>query len=127
MLEGVDKEQETGVSTNADKDQTIIATTTYDHFVTGIDMDYTPFADSSVIVKVNGVEVNLGDGDNTEDCYFTDPTDAGFNTLGNVMVARPIADISAGDVLIWNPSAAGYQLDTTDDIDVIYEASSYDL
>lgn len=127
MLEGADKEQETGVSTNADKDQTIIATTTHDHFVTGIDMDYTPFADSSVIVKVNGVEVNLGDGDNTEDCYFTDPTDAAFNTIGDVMIARSIADITAGDVLIWNPSAAGYQLDTTDDIDVIYEASSYDL
>mgnify|MGYP000858243972 CR=1 FL=1 len=127
MLEGADKEQETGVSTNADKDQSIIATTTHDHFVTGIDMDYTPFADSSVIVKVNGVEVNIGDGDNTEDCYFTDPTDAAFNTIGDAMIARSIADITAGDVLIWNPSAAGYQLDVTDDIDVIYDASSYDL
>jgi len=127
MLEGQDKEQETGVSTNADKDQTVIANTTHDHFVTGIDMDYTPFADSSVIVKVNGVEVNLGDGDNTEDCYFTDPNDALYNSEGNAMVARAMADIAAGDMLIWNNAAAGYQLDTTDDIDVVYDASSYDL
>ena len=127
MLEGQDKEQETGVSTNADKDQTIIANTTHDHFITGIDMDYTPFADSSVIVKVNGVEVNLGDGDNTEDCYFTDPNDALYNSEGNVMVARAMADIAAGDMLIWNSTAAGYQLDVTDDIDVVYDASSYDL
>jgi len=127
MLEGQDKEQATGVSTNVDKDQVVIGTTTHDHFVTGIDMDYTPFADSTVIVKVNGVEVNLGDGDNTEDCYFTDPTDAAFNTIGDAMVSKPMADIAAGDVLIWNPSAAGYQLDVTDDIDVIYDASSYDL
>ena len=127
MLEGQDKEQATGVSTNVDKDQVVIGTTTHDHFVTGIDIDFTPFSDSTVIVKVNGVEVNLGDGDNTEDCYFTDPTDAGFNTVGDAMVAKPMADIASGDVLVWNPSAAGYQLDMTDDIDVIYDASSYDL
>lgn len=127
MLEGQDKEQATGVSTNVDKDQVVIGTTTHDHFVTGIDIDFTPFSDSTVIVKVNGVEVNLGDGDNTEDCYFTDPTDAAFNTIGDAMVAKPMADIASGDVLVWNPSAAGYQLDMTDDIDVIYDASSYDL
>lgn len=127
MLEGQDKEQETGVSTNADKNQVVIATTTHDHFVTGIDMDYTPFSDSAVIVKVNGVEVNVGDGDNTEDCYFTNPTDVGFNTAGNSMVARAMADIEQGDILIWNPSASGYQLDPTDDIDIVYDASSYDV
>lgn len=127
MLEGQDKEQETGVSTNADKNQVVIATTTHDHFVTGIDMDYTPFSDSAVIVKVNGVEVNVGDGDNTEDCYFTNPTDPGFNTAGNPMVARAMADVEQGDILIWNPSASGYQLDTTDDIDIVYDASSYDV
>ena len=127
MLEGQDKEQETGVSVGVDKDQAVIATTTHDHFVTGIDIDYTPFADSEVIVKINGVEVNIGDGDNTEDCYFTDPTDAGYNTLGNAMVAKPMADVASGDVLIWNPSAAGYQLDPSDDVDIIYDASSYDV
>lgn len=127
MLEGADKEQETGVSVGVDKNQTVIATTTHDHFVTGIDIDYTPFADSEVIVKINGVEVNIGDGVTTEDCYFTDPTDVGFNTLGNVMVAKLMADVTAGDVLIWNVSYAGYQLDPSDDIDIVYDASSYDV
>lgn len=127
MLEGVDKEQETGVSVGVDKNQVVAAATTHDHFVTGIDIDYTPFSDSEVIVKINGVEVNIGDGDNTEDCYFTDPTDPGYNTAGNAMVAKPMADIAAGDVLVWNPSAAGYQLDPSDDVDVIYDASSYDV
>jgi hypothetical protein len=127
MLEGVDKEQETGVSVGVDKNQSVIATTTHDHFVTGIDIDYTPFADSEVIVKINGVEVNIGDGTNAEDCYFTDPTDSGFNSDGNAMVAKPMTDIAAGDVLIWNTSYAGYQLDPSDDIDVIYDASSYDV
>ena len=127
MLEGQDKEQETGVSVGVDKDQNVMATTTHDHFVTGIDIDYTPFADSQVIVKINGVEVNIGDGDNTEDCYFTDPTDPGYNTDGNAMVAKPMKDVASGDVLIWNLSAAGYQLDISDDVDIIYDASSYDL
>ena len=127
MLEGQDKEQETGVSVGVDKDQNVIATTTHDHFVTGIDIDYTPFADSQVIVKINGVEVNIGDGDNTEDCYFTDPTDPGYNTLGNAMVAKPMKDVASGDVLIWNNSAAGYQLDPSDDVDIVYDASSYDV
>ena len=127
MLEGADKEQETGVSVGVDKNQTVIVTTTHDHFVTGIDIDYTPFADSEVIVKINGVEVNIGDGVTTEDCYFTDPTDVGFNTLGNVMVAKLMADVTAGDVLIWNVSYAGYQLDPSDDIDIVYDASSYDV
>ena len=127
MLEGAQQEQETGINVSVDKNQTVIATTTHDHFVTGLDIDYTPFADSDVIVKINGVEINIGDGDNTEDSYFTDPTDAGYNTDGNAMVAKLIKDISAGDVLIWNASAAGYQLDPSDDVDIIYQASSFDV
>ena len=127
MLEGVDKEQETGVSVGVDKNQTVIATTTHDHFVTGIDIDYTPFADSEVVVKINGVEVNIGNGVITEDCYFTDPTDAGFNSEGVAMNAKLMADVASGDVLIWNISYAGYQLDPSDDIDIVYDASSYDV
>lgn len=127
MLEGVNDEPETGVNVSVDKNQTVSSTTTYDHYVTGINIDYTPFQDSDVIVKVNGVEVNIGDGDNQEDSYFTDPTNPGYNTEGVAMVARLIKDITAGDVLIWNLTYAGYALDPSDDIDVIYQASSYDL
>ena len=127
MLEGQDREQATGVSVGVDKDQNVIANTSHDHFVTGIDIDYTPFSDSEVVVKINGVEVNIGDGINAEDCYFTDPNDPAYNSVGDPMIAKPMADIESGDVLIWNPTYAGYQLDTTDDVDVVYDASSYDL
>ena len=127
MLEGVDKEQETGVNVSVDKNQAVDETTNTDHFVTGVDMDFTPFKDSDVIVKVNGIEVNVGDGDNTEDCYFTDPNDPAFNENGDPMPARLIKDIQAGDILIWNTAAAGYKLDPIDDIDIIYQASSYDV
>lgn len=127
MLEGVDREEETGVSTSVDKNQQVVAATLTDHFVTGIDIDYTPFSDGDVTVKVNGIEVNTGDGDNTDVSYFTDPSDPDYNENGVPMPARLIRDIQAGDVLIWNPSAAGYALDPSDDIDIVYHASSYDL
>ena len=50
-----------------------------------------------------------------------------YNSEGNAMSARLIKDITAGDVLIWNGSAAGYELDMTDDVDIVYQASSFDL
>jgi hypothetical protein len=127
MLEGVGEQSEVGVNVSVDKNQTVSAATTHDHFVTGINIDYTPFQDGDVIVKINGLEVNIGDGTNAEDCYFTDPNDAAFNTNGDPMVAKLIKDIAAGDVLIWNPTYANYSLDTNDDIDIIYQASSADL
>ena len=43
------------------------------------------------------------------------------------MPARLIKDITAGDILIWNGSAAGYELDTSDDVDITYQASSFDV
>ena len=128
MLEtGGATEQETGVNVSVDKNQTVIANTTHDHFVTGINIDYTPFADGDVIVKINGVEINVGDGDNLEDSYFTDPNDPAYNTTGSPMPARLIKDITAGDILIWNGSAAGYELDMSDDVDIVYQASSFDV
>lgn len=127
MLEGVGEQSEVGVNVSVDKNQTVSAATTHDHFVTGINIDYTPFQDGDVIVKINGIEVNIGDGTNTEDCYFTDPNDVAFNTNGDPMVAKQIKDIASGDVLIWNPTYANYSLDTSDDVDIIYQASSADL
>jgi len=128
MLEtGGSVEQETGINVYVDKNQTVSSNTTHDHYVTGINIDYTPFSDGDVIVKINGVEINVGNGDNTEDVYFTDPMNPLFNIEGNPMPARLIKDITAGDVLIWNGSAAGYELDTSDDIDIIYQASSFDV
>ena len=105
-----------GVGTSTDLNK-ISNETSADGDSTGIAITYTPFSDSVVTVKVNGIEVNLGDGVKTESCYFS-------NDGGDT--AKAIADIEAGDILYWNGSIAGYQLDATDYIDISYQKSSLD-
>lgn len=74
----------------------------------------SPIAGSYVGVRVNGVDVpDIGDGSKAAACYFSN--DGGAS-------ARVWASIDLGDVLYWNGSIAGYQLDAaTDLIDFIYE------
>lgn len=107
--------QVSGVDTRADLNQNPNVTSV-DGDSTGITITHTPFLDGNVTVKVNGMEVDLGD--KTFDCYFSN--DAGVS-------ARPVADIEAGDTLYWNGSIAGYELDATDDVDIRYMAGSDDI
>jgi hypothetical protein len=74
----------------------------------------SPVTGSYVGVRVNGIDVpDIGDGSKVAACYFSG--DAGAT-------ARAWVDIDIGDVLYWNGSIAGYQLDSTVDlIDFIYE------
>lgn len=72
----------------------------------------TPANDSYVLVLVNGVGVEVGDGVKTKDSYFS--SDSG-------VTAKTLANIASGDRLYWNGSIAGYQLATTDKVDYIYE------
>ena len=95
--------------------------TTGDAAATGVFISFTPFADSNVQVLVNGISINLADGElekASQPCYFSD--DDG-------LTARNIADIEADDQLFWNGSIAKYNLDDTDDVDLLYEASNRDL
>ena len=95
--------------------------TTGDAAPTGVFISFTPFADSNVQVLVNGISINLADGElekASQPCYFSG--DGG-------LTARNIADIEAGDGLFWNGSIAKYNLDDTDDVDLLYEASNRDL
>ena len=108
---------ETGVNVRTDYNQTASATSS-DGDSTGATITYTPFSDSSVIVKVNGLQVNLGDGAKDEACYFS--ADGGTT-------ARDVADIAAGDTLYWMGSIASYELDGQDEIDIVYSASSNDV
>ena len=119
MIEGAGASgvTETGVETSDDLDW-IPNNTSADGDYAGITITYTPYADSNVQVTVNGVGANLGDGVKTKDCYFSGD---------NGTTARAIADIEAGDQLHWNGSIAGYELETTDLIDIIYDASSNDV
>ena len=108
---------ETGVATKADYNGNPTATTA-DEDSTGLTITYTPFDDSAVIIKVNGLQCNLGDGAKDEACYFS--ADGGTT-------AKAVADIAAGDTLYWMGSIAGYELETDDDIDIVYDASSNDV
>jgi len=74
----------------------------------------TPVSDGHVGVDVNGLSVVVGDGVKTKDCFFSG--DGGTT-------ARAIAAIVATDTLHWVGSVAGYELDTSDVIDFIYEAA----
>ena len=108
---------ETGVATRSDYNQTT-SVTSNDGDTTGASITYTPFSDSSVIVKVNGLQVNLGDGAKDEACYFS--ADSGTT-------AKSVSAIAAGDVLYWMGSIASYQLEADDEIDIVYDASSNDV
>ena len=72
----------------------------------------TPGGDGMVNVLVNGIQYELGQGVKTKDCYFTN--DGGTT-------ARAIGAIAAGDALYWNGTTAGFDLATSDEIDLIYE------
>lgn len=85
--------------------------TTNDGDSSGVDIDSTP--EGMVQVFVNGFMVHLK-SDKTGDCYFS--SDAG-------VTARTIPNIALGDVLYWNGSIAGYQLDNTDKITLVYETA----
>ena len=108
---------ETGVATRSDYNQTT-SVTSNDGDTTGASITYTPFSDSSVIVKVNGLQVNLGDGAKDEACYFS--ADSGTT-------AKSVSAIAAGDVLYWMGSIASDQLEADDEIDIVYDASSNDV
>lgn len=84
---------------------------------TGITLQYTPFADSSVQVYINGVAVTESYGNKTGDVYFSN--DGG-------VTARAVADLEAGDELIWNSNVAGYEIGSSDRFDMVYEKSSLD-
>jgi hypothetical protein len=106
------------VDTLADLDQTTVGDTNGNYSPTGVTIEYTPFLDSMVHVKINGIEVNLGNGARTKDCYFSN--DGG-------LTAKGIKNIAAGDELFWNGGIAGYELDPSDDIDFEYDAANLDI
>lgn len=113
---------EEGIETEIDLDQTLdgieYTGTNGNASPTGVIIEYTPFSDSRVDVKINGISVNLGNGVLTKDCYFSN--DGGITP-------KLIKDIEAGDMLYWNGENAGYELDPQDDIDFEYEASNLDI
>ena len=71
----------------------------------------TPALGGNLLVFVDGAEFVVGDGVKTKDCYFSG--DGG-------VTARAIANIIAGDTLHWVGSVAGFQLQISDRVSIIY-------
>jgi len=100
------------VPQSSDIGQAVGADKSSDDSATGLTITSTPAGDSLVMVLVNGIKVELGNGVKTSDCYFS----------GNGgSSARAISAITAGDELYWNGVSA-YTLETTDSVDFIYSA-----
>ena len=104
---------ETGVDI---KEEITCNNTTNDGDAVGGSISYTPFSDGNVMVKVNGLAVDVSNDKNGV-IYFS--ADGG-------LTAKTITNITAGDSLYWNGSVAGYQLETSDDLDITYQKSSND-
>lgn len=84
---------------------------------TGVSLDFTPFADSTVQVFINGIAIDEGYGTKTTEAYFS-------NDGGNS--SREIANLEAGDILYWNSNIAGFALGENDTIEVVYTKNSLD-
>jgi len=84
-------------------------TSTGDSFPTGITLSYTPNNYSRVEVYVNGQKQRLGNGvTSSVDCYFD-------------VTGKQLVNLSSGDELYWNGLYAGYDLSTSDSIEIVYE------
>jgi hypothetical protein len=74
----------------------------------------TPPANAWIQVYVNGISYKVGNGTKASvPCYFSG--DGGIT-------ARATGAIVTGDSLYWNGSIAGFQLDSSDRIDFVFEA-----
>lgn len=80
---------------------------------TGITISDNPVG--YVGVLINGIFYTVGDGVLSNDCYFSD--DGGST-------AKQINDIVSGDELFWNGLISGFDLESSDRVDIIYEAGS---
>ena len=76
---------------------------------------YTPFSDSMVIARVNGLQTDISQTGEFAPLYFSG--DSGTTI-------RNITDIVAGDLLYWNGSAAGFDLEVSDDLEISYQRAS---
>lgn len=100
------------VPTTANKNQSPAAGTGNEQ-TTGLTIAATPSGASYVRVSVNGVGYILGDASKTTpvECYYS--ADGGTTP-------RAISAIVSGDTLYWNGTIAGFNLATTDSVDMEY-------
>jgi hypothetical protein len=87
-------------------------TTIGDGANSGVAISNKPLGD--IIVTVNGVIVEVSFGNINGKCYFADPM--------NIGIARNYQEILPNDILIWNGTVNGYDLEITDEISFYYES-----
>jgi len=109
-MTGTTLSADAGTLVNADREQTPAASAGADNFDTTLAITNTPAG--MVDVFINGVKYILGDGVKTKDFWFTG--DAGTT-------ARAISAIVATDELYFNAATVGFDIDTADRIDIVYE------
>jgi hypothetical protein len=89
-----------------------VATTGDDFAVTGVTLGSTPNDYSRIEVYVNGQKQRIGDNLTTKDCYF--------GTAPSIPIA--LNNLISGDQLYWNGTISGFDLSSTDIIEIVYEA-----
>ncbi len=100
-----------GILSLDNKSMTASVTTASGQQISGA-ITTTPKNDSYVSVYINGLKMKLGNGVTTYDVYFADS--------GNLAVARTIANIQSGDVLV-RGTGLGYDTDATDLVDYDFQ------
>lgn len=103
------------VPTILNKSEITSATTVSDNFNTGIRISGSAITNSYVGVSINGLNVEVGDGVITSDCYFS--------SNGNSSGVRYFSAITVGDYFMWNTIISGYELDNTDKVSFYYNIS----
>jgi len=114
VTEGASGQLKAATPTDGDKAQNPTGATSGDNQDTGVVIAKAPAGDGYARVFINGLAVECGDGVKTKDCYFSDGA-AG---------ARAFGAIVASDPLYWNGVIAGYDLATTDEIDMDYATAA---
>lgn len=89
-----------------------VSTSGNDFVVTGVTLTSTPNDYSRIEVYVNGQKQRLGDNDTSKDCYF------GTAPLTPIALSA----LSLGDQLYWNGTIAGFELSTSDKVEIVYES-----
>lgn len=74
-----------------------------------------PKKGSNINVFINGININVGNGIKTRDCYFS--SDGGAT-------AKNFSNLQIGDLLYYNKTISGYKLDNVDKINFDYLCES---
>jgi hypothetical protein len=88
--------------------------TSGDGYATGIYISDPLVSQKGIEVLVNGISYVVGNGTKSEDCYFS---------VDNGDGARYFNNIEVGDELYWNGTIVGFDLSTSDRVDVNYDTS----